>query len=161
VVQKSVSPHSAFVLQQPAIPVWTQPSCVLESQLSAVQSLPSSQFVASAPAQLPPLQTSPVVHGLPSSHVLVVFAPTHRPLTVLHVDVTHTLPLLQTVCAPPTHCPSRQLSGFVHALPSLHVLVLSSVNPHTPVFGLQASSVHGLPSLQTVAVPPTQFPPLQ
>jgi hypothetical protein len=143
------------------MPVCTQPSGVLESQLSAVQALPSSQLVAPGPAQVPPLQTSPEVHGSPSSHVLVVFVPTHWPVTVLHCSSTHTLLLLQTVCAPPTHCPPRQESGLVQALPSLHVLVLSSVNPHTPVLGSHASSVHGFPSLQTVGVPPTQLPPLQ
>jgi hypothetical protein len=40
---------------------------------SAVQAFPSSQFVAPPPVQLPPLQTSPVVHALPSSQGLLLF----------------------------------------------------------------------------------------
>jgi hypothetical protein len=45
----------------------------------------------------------------------------------------------------------------VHALPSLQVAVLL-VKVHWPVAGLQASSVHPLTSLQTLAVPGLHCP---
>jgi hypothetical protein len=44
---------------------FTQP--LAESQVSSVQTFPSSQFGADPPTQAPPLQVSPKVQGSPSS----------------------------------------------------------------------------------------------
>ena len=60
-------------LHGPLLLVWTQPPATAGSQLSSVQTFPSSQFFAPLPTQLPPLQTSVVVQGLPSSHGLLLF----------------------------------------------------------------------------------------
>jgi hypothetical protein len=46
--------------------------------------------VTAAPPQLPPVQTSPVVHALPSLHVVPLFAAgfEHTPFAGLHVPAT-------------------------------------------------------------------------
>src|SRR5262249_60610252 len=59
----------------------------------------------------------------------------------------------------PRQPPAAQPSLCVQALPSLHGAVLLVWTP--PVAGLQESLVHGLPSSQLGAAPPTQMPPLQ
>ena len=49
-------------------------------------------------------------------------------------------------------------ASLVHALPSVHVFVLSIVKTHSPFAGLHASSVHALLSLHTTGAPATQAP---
>ena len=95
---------------------------------------------------------SPVVQALLSSQAAVLFVKTH-PVAGAHVSVVQTLPSLQTsVPAPAWQLPPAQTSPVVHALPSLHEMVLL-VKTH-PVAGLHVSVVHTLPSLQTsVPVP--------
>jgi hypothetical protein len=56
----------------------------------------------------------------------------------------------------PEHVPFAHTSPEVHALPSLQGAALF-VWKH-PLAGLHASSVHGLPSLQSTAGPATQDP---
>ena len=72
---------------------------------------------------MPPPQTSPVVHAFPSLHAIVLFVKTH-PVAVLQLSAVHTLLSLQTVAAPGWHVPPPQVSPVVHALPSLHAIVL-------------------------------------
>src|SRR5213078_3391846 len=59
----------------------------------------------------------------------------------------------------PTHLPPAQVSPVVHASRSSHGAVFG-VCTH-PVNGLQESSVHGFPSSQPRAAPPTHLPPEQ
>jgi hypothetical protein len=150
VVQALPSSHAAVLL--------TCPQPVNELQLSSVQPLPSSQFGAAPPTQLPPLQMSLVVQALPSSHGLLLFT-CSQPLAALQLSLVHALLSLQSGGAPPTQAPALQVSLVVQALPSLHgSLLFTCVQP---LAGLQPSSVHPLLSLQSAAGPPTQVPPLQ
>src|SRR6266481_4417480 len=155
-VHSSVSPHSASVLQQFATGSCTQP--VASLQESVVQALPSSQFGAAPPAQLPPLHVSGVVHALPSSHGSVLLRCVH-PVAGLQPSSVQTLPSLQSSAGPPWQLPPLQVSAVVQALLSLQgSVLLTCVHP---VAGLQPSSVQTLPSLQFGGGPPTQLPPLQ
>jgi hypothetical protein len=148
VVQALPSSHDAVLL------VWTQP--VAGSQVSSVQTFPSSQFGAAPPAQLPPEHVSFVVQALPSSQGAELSVWTH-PVAGSQVSSVQTLPSLQFGGAPPTQLPPEQVSFVVQALPSLHEAVLF-VWTH-PVAGLHESSVQPFPSLQLGGSPPTQAPP--
>src|SRR5262245_41430642 len=53
--------------------------------------------------------------------------------------------------APPTQCVPEQVSPVVHGLPSSHASWFAAYTQ--PVAGLQESSVHGLPSLQSSVEP--------
>jgi hypothetical protein len=66
VVQTSLSSQEAV------LSAWTQPDA--GSQLSVVQTLPSSQFGAESPTQAPPEQVSAVVQTLPSLQETVLLA---------------------------------------------------------------------------------------
>lgn len=70
----------------------------------------------------------------------------------------HTLLSLHTIAAPGLHSPLLQLSPEVQAFPSLQTNVLGTTKQ--PLVGLQVSSVQGLASLQSMAAPPLQVPPL-
>jgi hypothetical protein len=131
---------------------------VAATQLSSVQALLSLQTVGAPGWHVPPPQTSPVVQALPSLQAVVLFVKT-QPVAGAHVSVVQTLLSLHTVGAPGLQVPPPQTSPVVHALPSLHELVLFT-NMH-PEAKLQMSLVHGLPSLQTTGVPATHAPPLQ
>src|SRR6266849_3536473 len=150
VVQAFPSLHGAVLL------VCTQP--VAGTQLSSVQTLPSSQLGAGPPTQVPPLHASLVVQAFPSLHGLVLLVCT-QPVCVLQVSGVQTLPSSQLDAGPPTHVPLAQVSLVVQAFPSLHGLVLL-ICVH-PLAGLQASFVQTFPSSQLGAGPPTQVPPLQ
>src|SRR5207237_7615551 len=89
--------------------VWTQPTAVAESQLSAVQGFLSSQLVS------PPWQTSPsgpphlspAVHGLPSLHGWPTFLVyLQLPLVMSHLATTQASSLVQAFLAPGLHTPS-------------------------------------------------------
>ncbi len=68
----------------------------------------------------------------------------------------HGLASLQLGVSPPIHTPPEQLSAVVHASPSSHgARLLVCVHP---VSGVQASSVHELPSSQLVGGPPLHNP---
>jgi len=123
-----------------------------------VHGLLSLQLVAVPPRHVPPEQASPVVQAFPSSQLAVLLTVSHSPVDGLQESSVQPLPSLQTVGVPATQLPPEQASPTVHAFPSLQVAVLSTCS-HTPVDGLQESSVHGLSSLQLVAVPPTHAPP--
>src|SRR6266849_2885098 len=143
-------------LQGPVLLVCTQP--VAGTQLSSVQTLPSSQLGAGPPTQVPPLHASLVVQAFPSLHGLVLLVCT-QPVSGLQASVVQTLPSSQLGAGPPTQVPPLQVSLVVQAFPSLQGLVLLVCTQ--PVAGLQLSSVQTLPSSQLGAGPPTHAPPAQ
>ena len=123
--------------------VWTQPVDGLHE--SFVQTLPSLQFSAGPPTQVPPLHVSAVVQALPSLQDAVLFVLT-QPVAGLHESSVQTLPSLQFGAGPPTQVPPAQVSAVVQALPSLQDAVLFAWTQ--PVAGLHESFVQTLPSLQ-------------
>ncbi len=122
-------------------------------QVSVVQTFVSSQLSVGG-AQTPPAQRSGPVHALLSLHaaVLAVLA---QPVSALQVSVVQTLVSLQFSAAPAVHTPAWQLSFTVQTLVSaLHAVALATgVKAHAPDVLSQASDVHVLPSLHTVAAP--------
>ena len=133
----------------------TQPLTAL--QLSAVQEFPSSQPGAGPATHVPPAHASPTLHTLPSLQETVLFA-CLQPDAARHVSVVHVLPSSQFKALPGWHWPPAHASPLVHKLPSLHGAgLLVCVQP---LAGTQASVVHGLPSSQLGAAPPTHVPPL-
>jgi hypothetical protein len=127
-------------------------------QESSVHELPSSQFRAGPPTQVPPPHVSAVVQAFPSLHAAVLFACV-QPVPGMHESSVHGLPSSQLKPPLPAHTPPAQTSPVVQALPSSQGAVLFVWTQ--PVAGLQVSSVHGLLSLQPSAGPPTHTPPLQ
>jgi hypothetical protein len=150
VVQALPSLHGSvlFVCVQP----------VAELQASVVQGLLSLQLGAGPPTHVPPEQVSFVVQASPSSQGSVLFV-WLQPVTGLHVSVVQGLPSSQLTGVPPPHVPPEQMLSVVHALPVLHGAALF-VCTH-PDAGLQLSSVHTLPSLQSTAGPGWHVPPPQ
>jgi hypothetical protein len=130
------------------------------SQLSLVQGLASSQLLALPALHALPAQKSLRVQALPSLHAAVFALVWHAPLTGLHASVVHGLPSLQSVALPALHPPPPHTSPAVQALPSSQTEVLGACT-HAPVCGSQESLVQGLPSLQPLAAPGLQAPPLQ
>ena len=118
--------HASFVHAKPSSPhtvplpagVWPQPLGPV--QLSTVQGLPSEQL-RPVPPHLPALHTSPVVHGLPSSHTPTMGTQKHGDCGALLLqlsDVQGSLSLQASFW--PTHFPPTvQASPTVQALPSL------------------------------------------
>jgi len=95
----------------------------------------------STPTQSPPVQMSPTVFGLPSSHTerFDRTVPLHTPA----VDVVH-------------------LSFCVHELPSSHAAPAFDRYTHRPVFGLHPLAVwHWFGAMQTTAGTPTHLPAWQ
>ena len=131
---------TALVCAQPT-PVW---------QLSSVQELPSSHPSVCVPRQLPLMQMSKSVHGSPSLQPAVL-APLTQPLKTPHASSVHGLLSSHVVAAPARQTAPPQTSPIVHALPSEQGSRFA-VCVH-PLVGSHASSVHGLPSLQTNAPP--------
>lgn len=129
-------------------------SPVTASQPSVVHTRPSWQILP-LPLHLPPTHFSPVVHGLPSSQIAPSGAgacaqvPVPSQLSVVHGSLSS-----QPLTGPP-HLPAVHASGLVHATPSLHGLPSAALLAvQLPLVLSQASVVHGLLSLQTLAVPP-------
>ena len=112
-----------------------------------MQGLPSLQLRDDPPTQLPPLQASPVVQALPSSHgrVLLLWK---QPEAGLQPSSVQGLPSLQLAGGPLTQTPALHVSPTVQALPSSQDSELL-VWMHCPVSGLQESVVHTLLSLQS------------
>ena len=128
-----------------------------------MQKLPSSWLAQSAvvlqpqlllpDVQTPPLQTSPMVHGLPSSQEMILLLCV-QPATGSQASVVQTLPSSQSTVGTttlPLQTPAPQTSPVVQALPSLHARLLTANTQ--PVPGLQLSVVHKLLSLQVIPVP--------
>jgi hypothetical protein len=115
VVQALPSSQGALLL------LYTQPCKV--SQLSSVQTSPSSQTGGAPPVQLPPLQVSPVVHASPSLHGAALFVNTH-PCWESQLSSVHVFPSLHVSTDPPWHIPAEHVSEVVQASPSSHGAVL-------------------------------------
>lgn len=79
--QRSLSVHRSLSLQGALLFVLTQLP-VFESQLSNVQTFPSSQFVTSPAVHTPPAQTSPTVQASPSLQSLKLKTFWHAPPVV-------------------------------------------------------------------------------
>ena len=94
------------------------------SQLSVVQTLPSSQFGAAPPTHLPPPHKSLVVQAFPSEQTTVLLATWQDPVAVLQLSSVHGLLSLHVLAAPGTHLPTVQTSLSVHALLSEQAAVL-------------------------------------
>jgi hypothetical protein len=148
VVHASPSLHglALFTLRQPKS----------GSQLSSVQTFPSTQLGAGPPTHTPPEQASLDVQALPSLHGVLLFVNT-QPVDGSHVSVVQRFPSLHTTGEPLTHAPPEHTSPVVHASPSLHGLVLFEYTQ--PVIGSHESVVQMLPSSQLGAGPPTHAPP--
>jgi hypothetical protein len=116
VVQASPSSQATATL------VFSQPWAV--SQVSAVQTLPSSQSGAAPPTQLPAEQVSLVVQALPSlqAAVLSVFA---QPVALSQLSSVQPFWSSQLGGAPPTQTPAWQVSLVVQASPSSQAKPLS------------------------------------
>jgi hypothetical protein len=147
VVQASPSSHGAVLF------VFTHP--VPGSQVSSVQTSPSSQSGAGPPTQAPPEQVSSVVQASASSHgtLLGMF---WQPTPESHRSMVQILASSQSGGAPPAQTPNQQASLVVQALPSSQGTVLSALTHPMPES--QESSVQMLPSSQSGGAPPTQMP---
>jgi hypothetical protein len=140
--QVSFSVHGSPSLQDAALFVDTHPPG--DTQVSSVQSFPSSQPGGTLPMQSLFAQTSTVVQASSSLHGAVFGAFTH-PLPGSQESSVQTLPSRQSIGAP-AQLPPSQASPVVHALPSSQGSPLSTWTQ--PVSGLQLSSVQPLPSSQ-------------
>ncbi len=110
------------------------------SQLSAVQGLLSLHTLAAPPTHKPPLQVSPLVQALASSQAMPSAAELAH-LPPKHWSLVHGLP-------------SLQVASWVHAPPQPSI----STFWHLPLAASQVSSVHALPSPQSLPPPPVQLP---
>jgi hypothetical protein len=102
--------------------------------------------------QTPAEHRSFAVHTFPSSHAVPSGTGSEtQPSAASHRPIAHGPGAGQVVVPPPTHLPDEQRSLVVQAFPSLQVLPSANdVNWHIPL--LHALAVHGLPSLQSLAV---------
>ena len=94
-----------------------------------------SLHTAPAPAHLPDLQTSLVVHTLPSSHGVpsATAANAQLPVALSQLSLVQML-LSAQVLVMPEHFPAVQTSGDVHPLPSLQAeLSAALANTHWPL----------------------------
>ena len=135
--------------------VLTQTS-VVSLQVSVVQTLLSLQLRGLV-AQIPPLQTSPVVQKRPSSQGFALGAFTQTSVVSLQLSVVHTLLSLQFLAAPP-QVPPPQVSPVVQKRPSLQGTLLLVLTQRSEA-SLQLSVVQTLLSLQ-VRGAPEQVPPV-
>ncbi len=136
--------------------ICTQP--VLGSQLSFVQTLPSSQLMETL-RQLPPLHLSPLVHALPSSQTIELLPFKQIPVATVQLSVVQGLLSLQFFNPPGSQALALQTSPKVQALPSVQGLTLATWVQ--PLIALQLSSVHTLLSSQLTVAPGKQTPTLQ
>src|SRR5262249_33839940 len=107
-------------------------------------------------------QVSAPLHTLPSLHAVPFGTPVfEHPVVGPQASVVHGLLSLQLSAVPAVQTPPWQVSLPLHRLPSAHAVPLASAVAVHPEVGLQASVVHGLPSLQTSAAPATHTPAWQ
>ena len=118
----------------------TQPDVLL--QLSAVQTLPSSQFRALPPAHVPPLQASPTVQASPSLQTPLTAVCT-QPFFGSQLSVVQASPSSQLVALPwPQPLGSRQTVPAVHRSPSSQDCPATTLKAQ-PVLGSQEAAVQG------------------
>jgi hypothetical protein len=123
----------------------------------------AEQTVAVPGVQTPDWQVSPVVHALPSLHVVPssAFGFEHAPVPGSQTPATwHWSLAEQTVAVPGVHTPDWQVSPVVHALPSSQDVPSSALGfEHVPVPGLQTPATwHWSLAVQTTGFEPTQMP---
>ena len=144
--QTSLTVHTLPSSQGEVMKVCTQPTTA--SQLSAVQTMLSSQETGMVPTQVADWQLSPAVHGLPSSQADPgATGVKTQPMTGSHESAVHGKPSEHISGALEIQVPAEQTSLGRHALAKPHDAVLG-VATHLPAE--QLSSVHALPSLQSV-----------
>ena len=117
----------------------------------------------SVPAQTPPVQTSVVVLGLPSSHVVpfVAFGFEHTPVAGLHVPATwHWSSAVQVTGFDPVQVPDWQVSLWVQRFPSVQVVPSFAAGfEQTPVPGLHVPATwHWSSAVQVTGLPAVQVP---
>jgi hypothetical protein len=129
-----------------------------------VQTGPLLTFTG-APAQLPAVHTSPVVHGFPSLQVVpsATVGFEHVPVLGLHVPAPWHWSDAAHVRAVPAQAPLVHTSPVVHALPSLHVVPFAAVGfEHAPVLGLQVPATwHWSEAVQVTGLDPVHVPAWQ
>src|SRR5262245_39239378 len=81
-----------------------------------------------------------------------------QPKAGSQVSVVQACESLQLSGVPAVQVLLWQVSAPLQTLPSLHAVPFATPAKAHPVAGLQVSVVHGLPSLQTSAVPAVQTP---
>jgi hypothetical protein len=117
---------------------------------------------------LPPVHTplwhvSVWVHAFPSLQVVPLVATgfEHAPVDGLHVpEMWHWSLAVQTTELPPMHVPFWQVSVWVHALPSLHVVPFVATGfEHAPVDGLHVPATwHGSLAVHVTGFDPVHTP---
>jgi hypothetical protein len=124
----------------------------------------SSEHTIGTPWQVPALQVSPVVHGLPSSHGPLRMAACAHPEAGAQLSVVHEFPSLHVRGLLAQVCWAVQCSSTVHWSVSAQS---ASVVQHAgiavcwqPVALTQLSTVQAFRSSQPGAEPFTQVPPL-
>jgi hypothetical protein len=124
--------------------------------VSVVQGFPSST-VGGVPAwhEPVPLQISLPLHALPSEHAVPAdTAVCVTPVAGSHASAVHGLPSSTVGGAPAVQAPvALQSSAPLHAFPSEHAVPEETAVCVTPVVGLHASVVQGLPSSTAGGVP--------
>ncbi len=149
-MQALLSVHEAVLAK------FTQP--LAGSQLSSVQTLPSSQLRTEPPWHLPPLQKSVVVQALPSWQPLPSALVVVQPMAGSHASMVQTS-LSSQIMDVPRQTPPAQVSVWVHLLLSSHLAVLAVAVQ--PLAMSQLSSVQGFSSLQMTPAPGAHLPPAQ
>jgi hypothetical protein len=123
----------------PGIGEWMQ-SPVAGSHVSAVHTLPSSQFGPAPPMQLPPAQVSPVVQAFASSHGTVLFVWRH-PVAASHASFVQGSSSSQ-FAETPEHSPPKQPSFTVQEFWSSQSVASGAAgSEQSPVAGSHAPAV--------------------
>jgi len=118
--------------------------------VSVVHELPSSQFGAAPPTQVPAEHRSFVVQASPSSQDPVLFMCT-QPTAGSQESSVHGLSSSQPSAGPPTQVPFEHWSEVVHALPSSQPLLLKPVTWQMPAPSQVLLSVQTFPSSHAVS----------
>jgi hypothetical protein len=137
------SPLQALLSLHEFAVLGTNEQPVAATHESFVHGLLSLQTKGTPAMQVPPEQDSCPLQAFRSPQPLLLFGVNTHPVAGLQVSSVHGLLSLHTRGAP-VQVPFPHVSLIVHALLSLHALVLGT--PHWPL-PLQTSLVHTLPSL--------------
>jgi hypothetical protein len=141
-------------LHDAAFGACTQPADT--SQPSSVHGFASSHVGAGPPTHTPVLHESLVVQASPSEHDPPI-GRCAQPVAGPQESSVQALPSSQFAGPPGRQLPWTQASPAVHALPSVHGSLFSTL--WQPASGSQKSSVQGFPSPQFGAPEPTHAPP--
>src|SRR5439155_908786 len=124
---------------------------LLSLQLSAVPTVHDPFWQVSLP-----LQRFPSAQEVPLRAAVCV-----QPKTGSQASLVQGLPSSQLSGVPPVHVPFWQVSAPLQRVPSGQEVPLAALVCWQPSRGSQESVVHGLPSLQSSAVPAVHVPPWQ